>query len=253
MSRNQRVQPGGGSRGGKPSGRGRGGAKPAVPGWAPVATTSTDSAPPLALAYTPSTSSSSSSGLRQAAALPPDLEYIEDFITADEERALVQAIDAQEWSEKLHRRTQHYGYEFDYSRQDINTSVPIELPVFAQQIIEKMRQRGLPQFDQLIINEYTPGQGINPHIDKTHCFGPCVVSLSLLSTCVMTFTSLETGEKIPVVLRPRSLVVLRGQARYGWQHGIEPKRADIVAGKHTPRARRVSLTYRTVAKSAGNA
>lgn len=40
------------------------------------------------------------------------------------------------------------------------------------------------------------------------------MSLSLLSTCVMTFTSLETGEKIPVVLRPRSLVVLRGQARF---------------------------------------
>jgi hypothetical protein len=35
--------------------------------------------------------------------LPPDLVYIEDFITVEEEQALMQEIDAEQWSDKLHR------------------------------------------------------------------------------------------------------------------------------------------------------
>jgi hypothetical protein len=35
--------------------------------------------------------------------LPPDLTYIEDFISAEEEQALMQEIDAEQWSDKLHR------------------------------------------------------------------------------------------------------------------------------------------------------
>lgn len=42
-------------------------------------------------------------------------------------------------------------------------------------------------FDQLIINEYTPGQGINPHIDNPTLFSSPIVSLSLGSDCVMEF------------------------------------------------------------------
>jgi alkylated DNA repair dioxygenase AlkB len=45
---------------------------------------------------------------------------------------------------------------------------------------------------QVIINEYTPGQGIAAHIDHKGSFGPIVASLSLLSGAVMDFQSNET-------------------------------------------------------------
>ena len=42
-------------------------------------------------------------------------------------------------------------------------------------------------FDQLIVNEYQPGQGISPHIDNQTLFGDVVVSVSLSSNTIMTF------------------------------------------------------------------
>jgi alkylated DNA repair dioxygenase AlkB len=42
-------------------------------------------------------------------------------------------------------------------------------------------------FNQLIINEYEPGQGINPHVDNTTLFTDTVVSLSLGSEAIMNF------------------------------------------------------------------
>lgn len=41
------------------------------------------------------------------------------------------------------------------------------------------------KFNQLIINEYNPGQGINPHIDNPILFSSPIVSLSLGSDCIM--------------------------------------------------------------------
>lgn len=43
------------------------------------------------------------------------------------------------------------------------------------------------EFNQLIINEYLPGQGINPHVDNPTLFSSPIVSVSLGSECVMEF------------------------------------------------------------------
>lgn len=43
------------------------------------------------------------------------------------------------------------------------------------------------KFDQLIVNEYEPGQGINPHIDNIKLFKSDIASLSLGSDCIMIF------------------------------------------------------------------
>lgn len=46
-----------------------------------------------------------------------------------------------------------------------------------------------------------------------------------------------------VWLAPRSCAVLRGEARYVWQHGIASRRTDCLEeGVPLPRGRRVSLT-----------
>jgi alkylated DNA repair dioxygenase AlkB len=47
-------------------------------------------------------------------------------------------------------------------------------------------------------------------------------------------------------LPARSLLVLSGDARYGWQHGIAPRRSDRIDGQLVQRGRRVSLTFRQV-------
>lgn len=100
--------------------------------------------------------------------------------------------------------------------------------------------------DQVIINEYLPGQGITRHIDCVPCFGESVASLSLGSQCVMEFTHAKTGEKQQQQLDPRSIVVLAGEARYDWQHSIPQRKSDMWDGEKRMRGRRISLTFRTV-------
>jgi alkylated DNA repair dioxygenase AlkB len=62
----------------------------------------------------------------------------------------------------------------------------------------------------------------------------------------MEFSNPGTGEKTPIALQERSLIVLSGPARYDWQHAISARKSDIIDGIKTERARRVSLTFRNV-------
>jgi alkylated DNA repair dioxygenase AlkB len=100
--------------------------------------------------------------------------------------------------------------------------------------------------DQIIVNEYQPGQGISAHIDCVPCFADTIASLSLGSSCVMDFTHSKTGDKSSLLLEPRSLLVLTGDARYVWQHAIAGRKTDRHNGQIIQRARRVSLTFRKV-------
>ena len=103
-----------------------------------------------------------------------------------------------------------------------------------------------PTSDQVIVNEYLPGQGISKHIDKITYFGSEIVTLSLGSTSVMTFRCGSTGQKEDLFLERRSLLVLTDEARYQWTHEIPGRKSDIMAGVRYSRGRRLSITLRTV-------
>ncbi len=78
----------------------------------------------------------------------------------------------------------------------------------------------LPDFNQMIVNCYAPGQGIAPHIDLA-AFGDVVVSVSLESAAVIDFSPRAGGRpKVGVLLEPGDLLVLSGEARWEWKHGI---------------------------------
>jgi hypothetical protein len=47
-------------------------------------------------------------------------------------------------------------------------------------------------------------------------------------------------------LPPRSLLLMNGDSRYEWTHGIAPRKMDKVNGVVIPRGRRLSLTLRRV-------
>ena len=81
--------------------------------------------------------------------------------------------------------------------------------------------RGAPLgFNQMIVNRYSPGQGISAHVDLA-AFGDVVVSVSLESAATMDFSPKEGGGgKVGVLLEPGDLLVLSGQARWDWLHGI---------------------------------
>ncbi len=179
----------------------------------------------------------------------PGLTYLSDFIDAQDEADLIRLIDAQPWITELKRRVQHYGYRYDYKARNVSPESRLgPLPEWLAPCCDRLHTNGFfPQPpDQVIVNEYQPGQGIAPHIDCVPCFTDTIASLSLGSPCIMEFTNIETQQKIPVLLEPHSLVVLTGDARYRWQHAIPHRKTDRHHGAIFPRSRRLSLTFRKV-------
>jgi alkylated DNA repair dioxygenase AlkB len=175
------------------------------------------------------------------------LAYHPNYLTPSEQTTLLQLIDHQPWLADLKRRVQHYGYRYDYRRRLIDASLYLgQLPGWLRSLAQQIHHDGLTPTvaDQVIINEYHPGQGISSHIDCEPCFGGAIASLSLGSGCIMDFN--RDQERVSVMLEPGSLLVLSGEARYGWKHGIAARHEDVLNGVRYRRGRRVSVTLRTV-------
>ncbi|MFO0964048.1 MAG: alpha-ketoglutarate-dependent dioxygenase AlkB [Gemmataceae bacterium] len=179
----------------------------------------------------------------------PGLKYIPAFVADLDEAALVAAVDAQPWMADLKRRVQHYGYRYDYKARKVDSAMYLgPLPAWARPLASRLVADGYMAAtpDQLIVNEYQPGQGITAHVDCVPCFGPVVCSVTLGSQCVMDLSALEGSGTETLFLERGSLLVLAGESRYKWRHAIPGRKSDKVAGQVLRRGRRVSLTFRTV-------
>ncbi len=179
----------------------------------------------------------------------PGLIYEPNFLTGEEHDELLRQVDSERWLDDFRRRVQHYGYRYDYRNRAIDHSMQLgTLPDWAQALAERLNRKGYIAVvpDQVIVNEYLPGQGIAPHVDCEPCFRDTILSVSLGSSCVMEFSHIYSHEHIPVLLCPCSLVVMQGAARYDWKHGIPARKTDFFEGRHITRSRRVSLTFRAV-------
>lgn len=106
-----------------------------------------------------------------------------------------------------------------------------------------------PPPNQLIVNEYQPGQGISEHIDAIEIFGDTIVMISLGSSCIMDFTLEENKKKRKesIFLERRSLLMIQKEARYKWKHSISKRKNDLWDNFPYKRDRRISLTFRNVA------
>jgi alkylated DNA repair dioxygenase AlkB len=180
------------------------------------------------------------------------LKIFFDFISQEEEKELQYNIDKSEWLSDLTRRVQHYGYKYDYKARRIDKTFYIgEIPYWMIFLADRLNERGIINFkpDQAIINEYIDAQGIAAHIDCEPCFGDTIISISLSGQCVMNFQKeLTTKEqdKIPLFILPRTLIVMTGESRFNWYHGIPPRKTDKFNEQVHKRQRRVSITFRKV-------
>ena len=173
---------------------------------------------------------------------------VPDFVTPAEEARILLRIAHAPWLSDLSRRVQHYGYRYDYRGSD-RPAPAAPFPRWASAMAARLRAHfggALPA--QCIVNEYRPGQGIGMHADHRD-FGPVVASLSLGASWPMRFRPRGArpyardglpGDEVATLPR-RSVLVLAGDARRRWMHGID--RADVA----TESATRVSATFRTLA------
>jgi alkylated DNA repair dioxygenase AlkB len=171
------------------------------------------------------------------------LTYIPNFITGEEEQNLLQFLHEQQWdSSEIKRETQHFGKKYSYNKKNTEIEVP-PIPIAFNFLLEKLEKITNRKFDQAIVNRYKPGEGIGPHIDDTNIYDDIVVSISLMSTIPMIFTTFK--KTLTQNLERYSAIILEKDARYKWKHQIKSvKKDDGILRKE-----RISITFRILKKS----
>ncbi|XP_028398823.1 alpha-ketoglutarate-dependent dioxygenase alkB homolog 6-like isoform X2 [Dendronephthya gigantea] len=163
--------------------------------------------------------------------------------------------------------------------------IPEKLPSWLSCHAEKLASLGvfgnhIP--NHVLVNEYTSGQGIMPHVDGP-LFYPVVTTINLKSHTLLDFyhpvdekspnetdkndqqdnSSLEERHFMSLLLEPRSLNILTEEMYTKYLHGIDERNVDILDDKiinldscssinennrSVSRGTRVSLTIRYVPK-----
>jgi alkylated DNA repair dioxygenase AlkB len=176
------------------------------------------------------------------------LQYVPEYLDPATHDRLLTAVDAQPWQMSVDHGVQIYGYRYNHTHRE---AIRIgELPAWAADLAGRLHRDGLlPAVpDQLVANDYPPGAGIFAHVDQA-VFGDTVASVSLGSTCVMRFSGGASGRVEEILLEPRSVLILSGDARWAWKHEIPGRTVDRWENEDRPRARRVSLTFRVMPRS----
>lgn len=180
--------------------------------------------------------------------LPDGCVYLAQAIgplAASEILCWLDGLPDSEWRSDLSRRVIHYGWRYDYRAKVVTPDMEIgplapELQNLAMMMLDGGHFKCIP--NQVIVNEYLPGQGIAMHTDHRG-FGPTVATVSLGDAWTMDFRNPESGEQRSHLLEVGSTLILSGEARNRWQHGIAKRKTEPDGRK---RRRRVSLTFRTV-------
>ena len=169
-------------------------------------------------------------------ALVPGLLLVPDFLSVEEETALLSFLDAQPWDTVRLRQMQHYGFRFDYRVNDVDRTQPLErqgaaIPVQFADILKRMEVLGVLEEqqkkineqaeaataagasssssssgpssaplryvpDQLTVNRYGAGDGIPAHVDTHSPFTDVIVSISLGARHVMEFAPTATTKEM---------------------------------------------------------
>ena len=202
---------------------------------------------------------------------------IKDFISRQEEIQILSFLSTQNWRTDLNRRVIHYGGSYCLlpprhasakERQRIENDIVIAepMPSALDFLISRMIEQRLyleeekPEY--CIVNEYTDNQGISAHVENFK-FGEPVCGLTMGNGDWMRFHELtrpddgsvrsgkaakaeRTGHKQDVWLPPRSLLVMRRDARSNWQHQI----CRSWRGRRlNDDWKRISLTFRVGART----
>jgi alkylated DNA repair dioxygenase AlkB len=179
-----------------------------------------------------------------AGALPDGFRYEEDFLTADEEAALLAAIRSlplehakyKEYSAR--RRVASFGGRFDYSNNELLPAdrMPEWLLPLRARAAEWARLRG-DQINHALVAEYAPGTPLGWHRDVPDF--EAVIGVSLAGWCRFRFRRYPPGKparaEITFDVAPRSIYTLQGESRWRWQHSVSPT-TEL----------RYSITFRTL-------
>jgi Alkylated DNA repair protein len=172
------------------------------------------------------------------------------FLDEQAQTELTTWLDTRPWDASMKRRIQQYGWKYNFKEkqakgQDYLGELPPQLLLLAQRIHAQGHCPQVP--NQVLVNDYAPGVGIAAHTDRDPEHTHTVLSLSLISAYPLELRPVEDPKtKQEIWLPPGSLLVLEGEARHRWTHGIAARKSDELHGQRIPRGRRLSVTFRAM-------
>ena len=187
----------------------------------------------------------------------PGLYYFDTIVSSDYSQQLFHYLDNEaKWSpitdNPNSRVVQHYGYKYNYkshNNKEMGTPIPDIFSELIQTLQQKVQELQLADssysFNQIIVNNYEPGQGISKHTD-IKSYGAVIGCYTLGSGATMRFR--KKDEVVDVYVKPNSLYVMTGDSRYLWTHEMPSTKTDLYNGKRIARDRRISITFRNVDK-----
>ena len=157
----------------------------------------------------------------------PGLATRLDFVTADEEAALIEAIGGVELTPfqfgafEGKRLTRSFGWRYSFTDRSFSHAQPLPdwlLPIAAR--AAAFAGLEAEAFGHALLIRYDQGAGIGWHKDRP--VFEHVVGVSLGAPVTMAFRQRDGARfrraKLP--LEPRSAYHLSGEARWDWEHGI---------------------------------
>jgi alkylated DNA repair dioxygenase AlkB len=161
-----------------------------------------------------------------SASLPDGFLYQPDFLTKAEEASLLRTFQSLPFEVfdfhgyKARRRIVEYGWEYDFGSRQASATQPI--PDFLIPVRERAATFagiGPEKLVEAVVTEYPSGAPIGWHRDVPQF--ETVLGVSLASSCQMRFKPYRgEGKRVSAILEPRSLYLLRGPARWNFQHSI---------------------------------
>ncbi|MBT2322006.1 alpha-ketoglutarate-dependent dioxygenase AlkB [Variovorax paradoxus] len=164
--------------------------------------------------------------------------YETGFLSAEEEAVLLDIVRALPLYEMRYknfvarRRGMSFGghYDFDANRLQPSPPLPASLAPLRAKVAAWLNVR--PEaFTHVLVAEYRPGSPLGWHRDVPDFED--VVGVSLLGEAILEFRRYPPrplrggpmGGRLQLRIAPRSIYLMRGPARWQWQHSVKPTQA----------------------------
>jgi alkylated DNA repair dioxygenase AlkB len=180
--------------------------------------------------------------------LPEGMVYRPEFLTPEEEAALIECVARMPLEEMRYktytarRRVLSFGGQYDFSANRLQAAaeLPPELEPLRRKVARWLNVE-LGALVQTLVAEYREGTPLGWHRDVPDFED--VMGVSLLNPAILRFRPYpprepKKADMIKLVVEPRSIYLLRGPARWAWQHSVAPAKSL-----------RYSITFRTAARA----
>ncbi|XP_055335401.1 alpha-ketoglutarate-dependent dioxygenase alkB homolog 7, mitochondrial-like [Paramacrobiotus metropolitanus] len=173
-----------------------------------------------------------------------DMIVIDDFLSESEEKSLLEEAESQiqrvRYENEENWDNAIIGYR-ETERKNWNSE--------NKKILKRVRDLAFPPGVSQLVNvhilDLAKDGYIKPHVDSVRFCGDTIAGLSLLSSSVMRLV--HESQKDPVIdilLKRRSLYIMKGIARYEYTHEILKGNQSVFKREIVERDRRISLIFR---------